>query len=176
MVQAEKLRLLEAALYVAGRPLDLKTLSSIIDVEPPSEVLRLARILAEKYKGWNTAPEVLELSGRRFVLQLKPEYTRRVKRVSFKPVPTEGELKTLSYIALNQPVSQKKIAQVRGSQAYRHLKRLEKLNLITRRDKGRTKIVTTTDYFADCLGLSRNITIMKRQLKNILRKMGETKN
>ena len=72
-VQAEKLRLLEAALHVAGRPLDLKTLSSIIDVEPPSEVLRLARILAEKYKGWNTAPEVLELSGRRFVLRLKPE-------------------------------------------------------------------------------------------------------
>ena len=74
--------------------------------------MRLARILAEKYKGWNTALEVLELSGRRFVLQLKPEYTRRVKRVSFKPVPTDGELKTLSYIALNQPASQKKIARL----------------------------------------------------------------
>lgn len=102
---------------------------------------------------------------------MKPEYSRRVERVSFKPVPTDGELKTLSYIALNEPASQRKIARL--GEAYRRLKRLEKLNIITRRDKRRTKIVTTTDYFADYLGLSRNITVMKRQLKNILRKMGE---
>jgi len=55
MVQAEKLRLLEAAMHVAGRPLDLKTLSSIIDVEPPSEVLRLIKVGTRLLRCWSSA-------------------------------------------------------------------------------------------------------------------------
>ncbi len=84
-----------------------------------------------------------------------------------KPVLTREPLKTLSYIAYHQPVLQKKVAEVRGSHAYRHLRQLEEMNFITREDKGRTKIVKTTDLYADYVGLSRHVGAMKRQLKKI---------
>jgi len=166
----EKLALLEAALYVAGRPLDLQTLGSIIEVHSDDDVLKLARQLMRKYEGWNTSLEIREFRKHRFVLQLKPEYTKKVKRLSIRPILTEGPLKTLSYIAYHQPVSQTQVSEARGSHAYRHLKQLEK-GFITREDKGRTKIVRTTDYFADYFGFSRNIISMKRQLRKIFRKL-----
>lgn len=162
--------MLEAALYVAGRPLDLQTLGSIIEVHSDDDVLKLARQLMRKYEGWNTSLEIREFRKHRFVLQLKPEYTKKVKRLSIRPILTEGPLKTLSYIAYHQPVSQTQVSEARGSHAYRHLKQLEK-GFITREDKGRTKIVRTTDYFADYFGFSRNIISMKRQLRKIFRKL-----
>ncbi len=43
-IEGKKLALLEAALYVAGRPLDLRTLGSIIGTRSRSKVLKLARV------------------------------------------------------------------------------------------------------------------------------------
>lgn len=169
----EELALLEAGLYVAGRPLDLTTLGSVAGVQSEKEVLRLARRLVDKYSSWDTCLEVVELRGHHFVFQLKPEYARRVRRVSFKTVLTEGPLKTLSYVAYHQPVLQTQVAEARGSHAYSHLKQLEELDLISREDKGRTKIVRTTEHFTDYFGLSRHLGAMKRQLKKIFEKLTE---
>ncbi|MCK5592768.1 SMC-Scp complex subunit ScpB, partial [Candidatus Bathyarchaeota archaeon] len=69
----EKLRrdlaLLEAALYVAGRPLDSKALGSIIKTRSKSKVQKWVRILKNEYKNRETALEILELEDERFVLQ-----------------------------------------------------------------------------------------------------------
>ena len=45
----EKLALMEAALYVAGRPLDLKTLSSILKTRSKRTVQALTRELMRRY-------------------------------------------------------------------------------------------------------------------------------
>ena len=115
------LALLEAALYVAGRPLDLKTLGSVLKTRSKRKVQKLARTLIEEYKGRNTALEILELEDGRFVMQLKAEYTPMVRRISTRPLLPTGPLKTLSYIAYRQPVLQKQVIEVRGSHAYRHI-------------------------------------------------------
>ena len=161
------LALLEAALYVAGRPLDLKTLGSLIRTRSKGKVQRLARALMKEYKRRGTALEILELEGERFVLQLKAEYTPKVRRLATRPLLSRGPLKTLSYIAYRQPVPQPKVIDVRGHHAYGHLKQLEDLDLITRERRGRTKVIRTTEFFADYFGLSHDIRAMKRQLKNI---------
>jgi len=41
------------------------------------------------------------------------------------------------------------------------------LDLIARERAGRTKVIRTTEFFADYFGLSHDIRTMKRQLKNI---------
>ncbi len=167
----EKLRhdlaLLEAALYVAGRPLDLKTLGSVIGTRAKRKARRLVRMLMRKYRDQETALEVLELEDKRFVLQLKTEYTPRVRKLSIRPLLTKGPLKTLSYVAYRQPVLQPQVIDVRGSHAYGHLKQLEVIGLITREKAGRTKLLRTTEFFADYFGLSYDTRTMKRQLKNI---------
>jgi segregation and condensation protein B len=167
------LALLEAALYVAGRPLDLNTLGNVIKTRSKRKVQRLAQILMEEYKSRDTALEILELEGERYVLQLKAEYTPKVRRLATRPLLSSGPLKTLSYIAYRQPVTQPQVIDVRGRHAYSHLKQLEDLDLITRERAGRKKVIRTTEFFADYFGLSRDIRTMKRQLKNIFEDFGK---
>jgi len=159
--------LLEAALYVAGRPLDLKTLGRLIGTRSKTKVKKLAKTLIEKYRNRGTALEILELEGERFVLQLKAEYTPKVRRLATRPLLSRGPLKTLSYIAYRQPVPQLQVIDVRGHHAYGHLKQLEDLDLIIRERAGRKKVIRTTEFFADYFGLSHDLRTMKRQLKSI---------
>lgn len=161
------LAVLEAALYVAGRPLDLKTLGRLIGTRSKTKVKRLAKTLTEKYRNRDTALEILELESERFVLQLKAEYTPKVRRLATRPLLSRGPLKTLSYIAYRQPVPQPRVIDVRGHHAYGHLKQLEDLDLIIRERAGRKKVIRTTEFFADYFGLSHDLRAMKRQLKSV---------
>ncbi len=168
-----KIRLIEAALYVAGRPLDLKTLCSIVGSRSERKVQKLARALMKDYMQRNTAIEIIELEDHRFVMQLKTEYSNRVRKLAIRPLLTTGPLRTLSYIAYKQPITQKKVIETRGKHAYKHIKELADMGLITREKNGRDIILKTTDFFADYFGLSRNIHVMKRQLKKIFERRGE---
>jgi chromosome segregation and condensation protein ScpB len=53
--------LVEAALYVSGRPLGLGTLASILEARDKSKILSIAQDLVEKYKIYNGALEVREV-------------------------------------------------------------------------------------------------------------------
>jgi len=164
------LALLEAALYVAGRPLDLRTLASVLKTRSKNKARRLAKTLVEAYKSRETALEILELEGERFVMQLKTDYTPQVRRLAFRPLLSVGPLKTLSYIAYRQPVAQTQVIDVRGHHVYEHLKQLEELDLIARERAGRSKVLRTTEFFADYFGFSHDLKVMKQQLKNVFEK------
>jgi segregation and condensation protein B len=165
-----ELALLEAALYVAGRPLDLRTLASVLRTRSKNKARRLAKILALSYKARDTSLEVLELEDERFVMQLKTEYTPQVRRLAFRPLLSIGPLKTLSYVAYRQPITQTLVIEVRGGHAYDHLKQLEELDLIIRERAGRSKVLRTTQFFADYFGFSHDLKTMKQQLKNVFEK------
>ncbi len=165
----EKLALMEASLYVSGRPLTLKTLGSVIGIRSRKRVLALAKMLAKKYSTNDGALELIELDDGRFVLQLKPKYVPFVKRLAMKPLLTAGPLKTLAYIAYRQPISQSKVASVRGSRAYSHIKKLEAMGLVEGERSGRTKILRTTDVFAGYFNLSNDARLMKSQLSGLFR-------
>lgn len=161
------LALLEAALYVAGRPLDTTTLGRLLKTRSKKKITKLAKTLIDSYQNRNTSLEILELVDERFVLQLKAEFTPRVRRLATRPLLSSGPLKTLSYIAYRQPVLQSQVISVRGSHAYNHLNQLENLDLIVRERGGRKKVIRTTEFFADFFGLSHDVRAMKTQLKNI---------
>lgn len=169
-IDEKNFELIEAALYVTGRPLELKTLGSLLDIRSKNAVLEAARDLVKRYVSYNSALEILELKDERFVMQVKAEYAHRTRKVSQQPNLTSGPLRTLSYIAYNQPVLQTKVIDARGGHAYRHLKLLEENNLIARKEKGRTQIIRTTEYFADYFGLSHDPRALKRQIKNLFKK------
>ncbi|MEM3041501.1 MAG: SMC-Scp complex subunit ScpB, partial [Nitrososphaerota archaeon] len=145
----EQLAMLEAALYVAGRPLDLKTLGAVIGTRSERRVQHLARMLMEEYRHRNTALEVLELEDQRFVLQLKRDYSSKARRLAIRPLLSDGPLKTLSYIAYRQPVTQKQVIDVRGRHVYSHIRQLIESNLVRIEKTGKTSVLRTTDYFAD---------------------------
>ncbi len=162
-----KLAMIEAALYVTGKPLDLKTLASVVGFRSEDKVRDLARTLKEMYGKDGSSLEVLELSDGRFVMQLKPQYVQHVKRLATRQLLTPGPMKTLSFIALRQPVTQSYLAKVRGSLTYSHVKQLRETGLIAEEKLGRTKVLRTTPNFADYFNLSHDMSAMKKQLERL---------
>ncbi|MDH7478259.1 MAG: SMC-Scp complex subunit ScpB [Candidatus Bathyarchaeota archaeon] len=161
------LALLEAALYVAGRPLNLNELCSVLKTRSKNKVKKLAKELMKTYASRNTALEILELKDERYVLQLKAEFTPFVRKFVTRPLLSIGPLKTLSYIAYRQPVSQKRVVEVRGHHAYGHLRMLKEMGLISAERSGRSTVLRTTEYFADYFGLSHDVAVMKKELKHV---------
>jgi segregation and condensation protein B len=161
------LALLEAALYVAGRPLDLNELCSVLKTRSKNKTKKLAKMLMKEYASRNTALEILELKDERYVLQLKAEFTPYVKKLVTRPLLSTGPLKTLSYIAYRQPISQKRVVEVRGHHVYGHIRLLKEMGLIAAERSGRSTVLRTTEYFADYFGLSHDVVTMKKELKHV---------
>ncbi|PVX23888.1 MAG: segregation and condensation protein B [Candidatus Bathyarchaeum sp.] len=172
---AHQLALVEAGLYVAGRPLDLRTLASVAGTRSKKKARKLATTLVENYKNRETALEILELEGERFVMQLKADYTGKVRKLATRPLLSAGPLKTLSYIAFRQPIIQTQVIDVRGHHSYGHLKQLEDMELIIREGVGKKRVIKTTQFFADFFGLSHDLRAMKRQLKTIFHEVEKPK-
>lgn len=170
-----KFQLIEGALYVAGKPLDLQTLSSIAKMRSEDKVREIARSVAEQYKHSDTSLEVLELQDGRFVMQLKPQYVTAVKKLATRKLLTPGPLKTLSFIALKQPVTQSYVVKVRGKLTYDHVRQLEDLQLVSESKLGRTKVLRTTQTFADYFNLSQDVRLMKRQLEKLFKELSTGK-
>lgn len=159
--------MIEAALYVTGKPVDVGILGSVLNLRSEEKIRKLAGTLKEKYARDGGALEVLELSDGRYVMQLKPEYSKSVKRLATRQLLTPGPMKTLSYIALRQPVAQSHVVKVRGNLAYGHVKQLNEMGLISEEKFGRSKLLRTTPSFADYFNLSQDPKLMKRQIQKI---------
>jgi segregation and condensation protein B len=159
--------LVEAALYVAGHPLDMNELCWVLKTRSKARTRKVVEKLIQDYLNRNTALEILELKDERFVMQLKSDFTPHVKRFVNRPLLSVGPLKTLSYIAYRQPVVQKRVVDVRGHHAYGHIKELRDMGLIASERNGRSMVLRTTEYFADYFGLSQDTASMKRELKRV---------
>ena len=164
---AHCLVLIEAALFVAGRPLDLNELCQVVGSRSKKKAQKYANTLMQEYAKRNTAIEILALKDDRYVLQVKEEFTPLIRKMVNRPLLSSGPLKTLSYIALRQPISQKRVVDVRGQHAYGHVKLLKDMGLIVAERSGRSMALKTTDYFADYFGLTHDVSTMKRDLKRI---------
>lgn len=159
--------LLEAALYVAGRPLDLNELCSVITTRSKKKTEKLLEDLRAEYASRNTSMEILQLKDERYVMQVKAEFTPLVKKLVNRPLLSSGPLKTLSYIAYRQPITSKRVIEVRGQHAYGHIKLLREMGLVAPERSGRSIVLKTTDYFSDYFGLTQDTQSMKRELKRI---------
>src|SRR5437764_6276703 len=160
-------QLCEAALYVSGRPLDIKTIGSIIGARSEEKIKSLVRTIAERYSKSESPIQVLELPDGRFVMQLRPEFAKHVRKLSNRPLLTPGPLRTLSFIALRQPIPQSHVVRVRGKLAYQHVKQLKEMDLISYDKIGRSRLLRTTITFADYFNLNHDPALMKKELKNV---------
>ncbi|AFK21632.1 SMC-Scp complex subunit ScpB [Pyrococcus sp. ST04] len=161
--------LVEAALFVAGRPLSVKELSKALGIKSLDYLEKLIELIASEYAERKSAIEVVKVAGDKWVMQVKQEYSQRVIHLMPKPELRPGELKTLALIAYLQPVEQSKIIKLRGSQAYEHIKRLIEMGLIYAEPYERTKLLGTTQKFAELYGFPENDpNIIKEAFKKVI--------
>jgi segregation and condensation protein B len=84
-------------------------------------------------------------------------------------------MKTLSFIAYRQPVTQSYLAKVRGNLTYSHVKQLREMGLVAEERLGRTKVLRTTPNFADYFNLSHDLAVMKNQLEKLFQSIKKEK-
>lgn len=154
--------LIEAALYAAGGPLTIEELSTRLEF-PKKEVERLVNELAFDYLERPSALIIAQI-GERYQMQIRPEYTEKVSKFAKGGAIAERYLRTLTVIALKQPILKSMVIKLRGTGAYEHVKYLIDNGFIDAIKKGRSHELTTTEKYADMFGLPRDI----RQMKSVM--------
>ncbi len=151
---------IEAALYAAGGPLTVEELSNKLEFSK-KEVENLVNELAFDYLERPTALIIAQI-GERFQMQIRPEYTEKVSKFAKGGAIAERYLRTLTIIALKQPILKSMVIKLRGSGAYEHVKYLLDNEFINAVKKGRSQELTTTDKYAEMFGLPKDIRQMKQ--------------
>lgn len=154
--------LIEAALYASDKALTFERLSIELDISK-TDVEEAMKELLELYENRSTALEIVEI-GEKYQMQIKPRYSEEIRTFAQGGAIAEKYLRTLTIIALKQPILKKKLVKLRGSGAYQHVKYLEENALIDSVKKGRTSELTTTDKYAEMFGLPKN----KEQMKKVM--------
>jgi segregation and condensation protein B len=164
----ERLTVLEAALYAAGRPVDLEGLKLVVQTKSERIIRKLVNELSIRYQTRQSALEIKILPGNRAVMRLKEEFDSSVKTFTNRPLLSTGPLKTLSYVAYHQPVEQMKVVEDRGSHVYSHLRLMEEMGLIIRkRLNNRGYMIETTRYFSEYFGFGYDPLKSKIQLRQM---------
>ena len=154
--------LIEASLYAAGRPLTIEELANKLEF-PKKEVEELLNEVAFDYLERSTALVIAQI-GDRYQMQIRPEYTEKVSKFAKGGAIAERYLRTLTIIALKQPILKSTVIKIRGTGAYEHVKYLLDNGFIDAVKKGRTHELTTTDRYADMFGLPKDKTELKRAM------------
>lgn len=156
---------IEAALYSAGRPLSLDELIRASGTNSKEKTHRVINELVKKVNSTFRAIEIAQLEDGTYVFQIRPQYTPLVRKFAQHPLLPPGALKTLSYVAYEQPVTSKRLVQIRGSQVYSHIKLLEQLQFIEHENLGRLKVYHTASKFQNYFGIA-DLNAVKSKLVN----------
>jgi len=154
---------IEAALYSSGRPMSIEELVKATGLNSKEKMKKLLLDLTKKINDVFYALELKKLEDGNYVFQLKPDYGPLIRKFAKQPLLQSSSLKTLSYIVYEQPITSKRLVQIRGSQAYSHVKYLEQLGFIEHEPVGRLKVYKTTKKFQDYFGIS-DLNIIKNSI------------
>ena len=162
---------IEAVLFVTGRAVQLDEIAKILDVEE-QEIEDAMLSLIVDYSSRDGALEIDDENG--YIIQVKDDYMDIVEKLC--PVDiSNAVLKTLTVIALKEPIRQSELKELRGSTAYEHVADLVEKGLISRkRDKnGRSYNLKTTPKFAEYFKLKGNSEILSKMETNRLSELLE---
>ena len=155
---------IEAVLFTTAQALSVHDIAEILE-EDNDEVVEEALLeLIMDYSSRDGALEIDDENG--YILQVKEEHMDIVEKlcpVELKP----AVLRTLSVIALKEPIRQKKLKELRGSNAYEQDQKLDEKGLISKtKDKnGRSYNLKTTPKFAEYFKLKGDTRALAKILE-----------
>jgi segregation and condensation protein B len=171
MVILKLKQLLEAALFVSTNPLSLEELCAVTGSSSKSDVKKGVEMLMSEYDSENGALKISRIADDKYAMHVKKEFSSKVSNL-VEPIVEDNVLKTLSYIAIRQPILQSGVVKARGYIAYDHIKELTNKEFVLATPKGRTKVLTTTPTFSEYFGLeSKEPMKIKNQLEKTLREL-----
>lgn len=162
---------IEAVLFVTAKAMQVTEIAEILK----EDELVVEDALLELIMDYSAREGALEIDDEQgYILQVKEDYKDIVEKlcpVELKP----AILKTLTIIALKEPIRQSYLKELRGATAYEHIQELLQKGLISRtKDKnGRSYNIKTTPKFAeyfklkgDTKTLAKILELDKKSLKD----------
>lgn len=160
----EKLKArIEAVLFTTGKALQTSEIAEILETDNDSIEEAMLELIMD-YSSREGALEIDDENG--YILQVKEEHMDIVEKlcpVDLKP----AALRTLTVIALKEPIRQSYLKEIRGANSYEHVKELLDMGLISRhKDKnGRSFNIKTTQKFAEYFKLKGDAKTLARILE-----------
>ena len=153
---------IEAVLFVTAKALSVEEIAAYLDVEAEQAEEAVLELIMD-YSSRDGALEIDDENG--YILQVKQEHLDIVEKlcpVELKP----PVLKTLTVIALKEPIRQSLLKDLRGSNVYEHVAELLEKGLIYRyKDKnGRSYNLKTTPKFAEYFKLKGDAKTLAKLL------------
>lgn len=163
MEQQELKSKIEAVLFTTAKALKVKEIAEILSCEADTAEEALLELIMD-YASRDGALEIDDEDG--YILQVKMEHMDIVEKlcpVELKP----AVLKTLTVIALKEPIRQSYLKDLRGSTAYEHIPELVEKGLISKtKDKnGRSFNLKTTQKFNEYFKLKGDAKALAKILE-----------
>lgn len=159
---------IEAVLFMTEKPLRAQAIAGIVGEDV--QVVRQALLdLIHEYEERQGGLEIADEDGYSF--QVKDSFSNLMDE--FLPIEmSNAVLRTLSAIAIKQPIPQAEIIKVRGATAYDHIKELVSRELILKREdeKSRSPMLSTTKKFQEYFRLTKDGKSLRQYLKRQMKK------
>lgn len=154
---------IEAVLFVTANAVQIKEIAEILGADEVDVENSMLDLIMD-YASRDGALEIDDENG--YILQVKNDYLDIVEKLC--PVELPGPvLKTLTIIALKEPIRQSLLKDMRGSTAYEHVQDLMKKGLVSRsKDKnGRSFNLKTTPKFSEYFKLKGDTRTLAKILE-----------
>jgi segregation and condensation protein B len=152
-------KLLEAALFAAGRPLTLDELATLAPDAGESGTRAALDELRAAWAGDDHGVALLEIAGG-WQFLTRPEYAEPIERAQFALRPrrlSPAAMETLAIIAYRQPVGRLEVDEIRGVDSGAVVEKLVERGLVEIVSRGeglgRPLLYGTTPQFLEILGL-----------------------
>ncbi|MFH1317199.1 MAG: SMC-Scp complex subunit ScpB [Candidatus Woesearchaeota archaeon] len=137
---------IEALLFSSGRVMSLEELRKLTK-SPPYDIKEAIDELRDDLKNRNSSIMLINDSPDSWKLNVEDDHLPLVRKIVSKTELKKTLLETLAIVAWKAPVLQADIIKMRTNKAYDDLKVLEEMNYISRKKKGRTKLISLAPKF-----------------------------
>jgi segregation and condensation protein B len=152
----------EAILFLNERPQSATEIAAQANTDLDAVRQVLTQLLQEYESREDSGISINTENG--YSMVVKEEFEELTQQILPLELRT-GCLRTLSTIALKEPIYQKDLIEIRGGGAYDHIKELLNMGLIKKRKEGSNNILLTTKIFSDYFKLSENGLELQHILK-----------
>jgi len=175
---------IESILFAAGKKIEIIEIAKLCRLSHNLDLVEdILSELKKKYQDDDSSLMLMQ-EGTAWKLTVREKYANVVQTIVTQSELSKTIMETLAVIAYKTPVLQSEIIKIRTNKAYDHLKELENSGYITRRKKGRTKLIELTPKFFEYFDVppeklkERFKTVeelekaveLKMRIKNILKK------
>lgn len=148
----EKMRIIEAALFMNPKEISLEELSRLLGLGTPGIVKQMIEELRKEYDERRSALEIIEMDGK-YTMRVREQYLDRVKQYAKESELSKGALRTLALIARHDGIEKSTLAKTVGSIAYQDVKELTENGFITQKKHSRTSKLFLTEKFRQYFSL-----------------------